>query len=192
MCVIASGLQLVIWAFSPGGWSLHLLSHLNSSLWSFHSWHIRLWLLKTRHPSSIILFSCSRNAGPWATRSPQGSWKIICSSVVVDEFLACLGIAYNCLDNMSTYSQFVSLLSSQSLSVHFPVFENHNRSFWSHPTPIQAHPLFNFTLRFVNGQRERVILSDGRALKIEYRPSCREKGYNHGGTKLVWGLGFGV
>lgn len=135
MCVIASGLQLVIWAFSPGdrsewvrGWSLHLLSPLNPSLWSFHSWHLRLWprscsrhaiclplfclLFKTRHLSSIILSSCSRNAGPWATRSPQGSWKIICTSVVVDEFLACLGIAYNCLDNMSTYSHTLSLCSA--------------------------------------------------------------------------------
>lgn len=48
--IIASGLQLVILAFPPGdssewvrGCSLHLFSHLNSSLWLFHSWHIRPW-----------------------------------------------------------------------------------------------------------------------------------------------------
>lgn len=90
-CDFASGLQLVIWPFSLGdrsewvrGWPLHLLTHLNPSLWAFHSWHIRLWtrsaqdtpseihcsvfLFKTRHLNSIILSSCSRNAGPLATR----------------------------------------------------------------------------------------------------------------------------
>lgn len=70
MCVIAPGLQLVTWTFSPGdrskgmgGWPLHLLSHLNSSLWSSHSWHGRD-LLKTRHLSSIVPFLILEMLGP--------------------------------------------------------------------------------------------------------------------------------
>lgn len=70
MCVICFRVAAGYLGFSLGdrsewvrGWSLHLLS---PSLWSFHTWHIRLWprLLKTRHLSSIILFSCLGHAIP--------------------------------------------------------------------------------------------------------------------------------